>query len=101
MNTEKIKILENTLGVYYKSRDEYLFKCPYCAHHKRKLSINIKLNVFKCWICNTKGGLAYLINRFASKKDRMEWSSYEQTTDLSNISDLFFEQVEEVKKTDH
>jgi len=98
MNSEKIKILENILGVYYKSRDECLFKCPFCEHHKRKLSINIKLNVFKCWICNTKGGLKYLINRFASKKDRIEWSLYEQTTDLSNISDLFFEQVEEVKK---
>jgi DNA primase len=98
MSNEKIQILENTLGIYYKSRDEHLFKCPFCSHHKRKLSINIKLNVFKCWICNTKGGLIYLIKRFASKKDWSQWSLQEETTDLSDINDLFFEQAKEVVK---
>jgi hypothetical protein len=89
MSAEKIKILENTLGIFYNSRDEYLFKCPFCEHHKKKLSVNIKLNVFKCWICNTKGGITYLIGRFASKQDRIVWSSFEQTIELSEIDNLF------------
>ena len=45
---EKLRIVHQILGSSRKSRDEYLFHCPYCNHHKKKLSINfgkMRLNV--------------------------------------------------------
>ena len=43
---KKLRILANILGTYYVSNDEYLFFCPSCNHHKRKLSVNVNKNVF-------------------------------------------------------
>lgn len=34
---------------------EILFKCPFCKHHKHKLSINISSKKWHCWVCDAKG----------------------------------------------
>lgn len=91
---EKISVFENFLGDYYRSRDELLFKCPFCEHHKKKLSINIKLNVFKCWVCNSRGGLSYLVKRFASQEDKRFWNTVTQTVDMTNEEFLFIREKE-------
>ena len=44
MYSEKLEILEEILGTFYSSNDEILFFCPFCKHHKRKLSINLSKN---------------------------------------------------------
>jgi len=93
---EKIKIFESFLGYYYKSKDEFLFKCPFCDHHKKKLSVNIRLNVFKCWVCNSRGGLNFLVKRFASQENKYQWSLLTQTVDMS-APDSFFK-TEEIKE---
>lgn len=95
--SEKVEILEETFGVYYRSRDELLFKCPFCEHHKRKLSINLSLDVFKCWICNTRGGIDYIVKRFASPKNKKQWSIISQSVDLSESTNLLGE-LEEPEK---
>ena len=51
---EKPGLLKEIFGEYKKSGNEYIFFCPNCNHHKKKLSINIDKNCFKCWICNLK-----------------------------------------------
>tara|TARA_R110000824_G_scaffold8737_3_gene39591 strand:- start:57378 stop:58304 length:927 start_codon:yes stop_codon:yes gene_type:complete len=89
---EKIQILKEIFGHYYKSKSEYLFKCPFCAHHKRKLSINLHLNVFKCWVCDSKGkNIRSLIKRFGSEPLLRQWDVLTGTVDMSNaaITSLF------------
>jgi len=89
MNSEKINIIINTLGHHYISNDEVLFQCPFCSHHKKKLSVNLEKDVFKCWICNSHGGLKYLINRFATKNDKHRWSLLTQEIDMSSTDEIF------------
>ena len=50
-----ITFLTEILGPYTQQKDEYLFNCPFCHHHKKKLSVNIVNNKWKCWICNARG----------------------------------------------
>lgn len=50
-----LTLLQDILGSYTHQRDEYLFRCPFCHHPKKKLSVNISNNKWKCWICNARG----------------------------------------------
>lgn len=56
-DSEKLKFLESFLGAYKFSSNtkEAEFFCPFCSHHKKKLSINIETDSFQCWTCS-KGG---------------------------------------------
>ena len=87
---EKVQIVSNVLGRYYKSSGEYLFRCPYCKHDKHKLSINIEKSVYKCWICDARGrNLFRIIKRFGSYNDLEAWKAVsdvrEDLTDFANI----------------
>ena len=87
---EKLNILKEVFGSYYKSRDEYLFACPYCKHHKRKLSINVALGVYKCWVCDTKGKSLYrLVKRFGPPHLVREWRDLSHQVDMSEPTDIF------------
>ena len=100
---KKISILKDVFGSYYRSNDEYLFKCPFCSHHKRKLSINLKLNCFKCWICDSKGKTLYpLLRQFGDGEARRAWRLLEESVDMSQISiDDLFKKEEEVPLPQH
>ena len=37
----KKNILTEVLGSWISSKDETLYHCPFCKHHKKKLSVNI------------------------------------------------------------
>jgi len=88
----KRKILSNFLGRSYKSSEEYLYKCPKCNHHKRKLSVNFDKNVFKCWICDYSGkNIFYLVRSHGSHLDKQDWKK------VANIID-FSEQEKEIQK---
>ena len=96
METEKLNILKQILGKPYKSRTEYLFYCPYCNHHKKKLSINIEKNVYKCWVCDTRGlNLQRIVRRFGSYKQKQEWQRFTAEIDYSILEKFFDEPVEE------
>jgi hypothetical protein len=92
----KIQILKEIFGSYYKSKNEYLFKCPFCEHHKKKLSINLNLNVYKCWVCDSKGkNLHYLIKRFARSSLLKKWQLLDEKVDMSIVDEFSNEVVEE------
>jgi len=96
---EKLEILNTILGSYHSSNSEYLFHCPYCNHHKRKLSINLTSNVYKCWICDARGRNIYrLIRRFGNFNQRQQWKELTGQVNISefdNFLNLFDEKQEE------
>lgn len=94
---EKISILKSIFGRSYKSGEEYLFFCKKCNHEKRKLSINIEKDVWKCWICDYRGtNLTRLVKRYGTFLQRQEWEKYVDVLDLSfSLEDLFKTKEEE------
>mgnify|MGYP005820213767 CR=1 FL=1 len=99
MHSDKLQILKVIFGGYYQSNDEYLFFCPFCRHRKRKLSINILKNTYKCWICDKSGrGVYYLIKRFGTHSQRQHWQSFENHVNISQFEDLFAEKAEETEE---
>ena len=90
---KKTTILQGILGNSYNTRDELLFYCPFCKHHKRKLSINLDKSVFKCWVCDTKGGISYLVRHFGSIDDRHQWELLNQEIDMSSAETMFEEKA--------
>lgn len=91
MIEKKISILTDILGGYIFSRNEILFYCPFCKHHKRKLSVNIEKNVWKCWICDVKGVDIYaLIKKLGSLSQKAEWRTLSGIIDQSSEENLNF-----------
>ena len=89
---EKLKITHQILGSSYKSRDEYLFTCPFCNHHKKKLSINFGKGYWKCWVCDTRGKNIYrIIRKFGTYQQRQKWLELEGRLDLNEFEGLFSE----------
>jgi DNA primase len=61
-----LTLLSDILGSYTQQKDEYLFCCPFCHGSKKKLSINIATNKWKCWVCGSKGGhILWLLKRLS------------------------------------
>ena len=94
---EKLKLVKEIFGYGYASGDEYLFECPKCNHHKKKLSINVEKNVWKCWICDYRGNnLTRLIKRYGTFLQRQEWEKFADTPEENvSLEDLFAEKLEE------
>jgi len=91
--TSKYKIISDILGDSYQVSGERLFHCPYCKHHKRKLSINIDKNVYKCWICDTNGrNLRRIVRRFGTFKHLQEWDTISGRIDINDFDNLFREE---------
>ena len=43
----KTQILKSALGEFRRSKDELLFLCPFCKHHKHKFSVNTNTDKYK------------------------------------------------------
>ena len=97
---EKLSILNNILGRYYRSNGEYLFECPYCNHHKNKFSVNIEKNVYKCWICDSRGkNIFRVIRKFGDFKQQERWKELSgNKEDLNKFNFLFEEETKELKQ---
>ena len=96
MHFDKLRILEEILGNNYRSNDEYLFFCPFCKHHKRKMSINISKNTYKCWICDSRGKNIYtLVRKFGNHFQKQKWQSFEENVDILDFDNIFEEKEEE------
>ena len=89
---EKINILTNVLGAFYREgQKQLLFYCPKCEHHKKKLSINIDKNAFKCWVCGLSGRNIYkLIKRYGTYTDKNKWARLTQQVEIENFSEKLF-----------
>ena len=87
----KLKILHRALGASYTNSKETLFHCPKCDHHKKKLSVNLEKNVFKCWVCDWSGRDIYrIVRRYADYESRKEWKRFSQEVEISNFADVLF-----------
>ena len=88
MSQKQIKIIKEFLGSHYKSKDEYLFYCPKCKHHKKKLSLNFDKNVFKCWICDYIGkDIGKLVYSYGSSENKRQWNTIAGVVDFSELSE--------------
>jgi len=89
---EAKKILNETLGNYIDKGHEFIFSCPSCNHHKRKFSVNLNKNVFKCWVCDYRGrNIRRIIRRFGSFIQLQKWDAISGRADLERFADLFNE----------
>ncbi len=92
---QKVRIISSVLGEYSYSGKEVLFYCPSCKHHKKKLSINVEKDKFKCWICNFSGNsLRRLVRRYGNASQKQEWYKIDQRIDLSDFDTELFKEVE-------
>jgi len=89
MNYKKYQILKSSLGQPHRTGTELLYYCPKCKHHKKKLSVNIDKNKFKCWICDYKGNnIGKLIRRWGSFSDQQAWSEFLPVENKSDLLDI-------------
>lgn len=96
MYKEKLTILTDALGESYRSGDEHLFFCPKCNHHKKKMSVNINKDKFKCWVCDYYGAsIRRLIRRYGNYAHQKKWSQYEPELEISGFEEAFFGTGEE------
>jgi DNA primase len=92
MQHKKLKILTEVLGSYRRSNDEFLFHCPYCNHHKKKMSVNFSVNAFKCWVCDQRGKNIYrLVRKFGKYKQRQQYLELTGRLDLSEFDNIMNE----------
>ena len=98
---EKLEILKGMLDFSHYSREEGLFKCPFCNHHKPKMSINVEKNVYKCWICDSRGKDVWrIVRKFGDAADKRKWKSFSGSVDLNDsIYDSIFGTDVEEKQT--
>ena len=86
MSQRKLEIVKDFLGPYYKTNEEYLFWCPKCKHHKRKMSINFDKNVFKCWVCDYTGkDISRLVHSYGKSNHKNRWNEIAGIVDFSSI----------------
>tara|TARA_B100000900_G_scaffold349959_1_gene316305 strand:- start:1055 stop:1993 length:939 start_codon:yes stop_codon:yes gene_type:complete len=92
-NAQAKKILQTVLGHCNDKGTEMLFSCPVCNHHKRKFSVNINKNVYKCWICDYRGrNIRRVVRRFGNYSQLASWDQIFGRQDLERFNDLFAEQ---------
>ena len=93
---EKLKIIRDILGGYRQSSNEFLFQCPFCGHHKKKMSVNFGINAFKCWVCDTRGKNIYrLVRKFGTYQQKQKWLELDGRLDLSEFDKMFMEMNDE------
>ena len=103
MEGEKLQILKGILGNFYNTNNEHLFYCPKCKHHKRKLSVNVEKDAFKCWVCDYHGrSLRRLVRKFADFRTLQKWDKLDGREDITKFDDIFSEhnEVEEIQRID-
>jgi DNA primase len=88
------KILFEILGNCHRHTSELVFFCPACDHHKRKLSINLDKKVFKCWVCDYKGGIRRIVRRFGTYVHLKKWDEITNRIDYDRFEDLFSDNKE-------
>lgn len=88
--TNKLNILQNILGSFRYSGQECLFLCPFCKHHKNKFSVNVEKNVYKCWVCDTRGKDLYkLVRKFGTYDQIQKWKELSGKVDINDFEELF------------
>jgi DNA primase len=89
LDREKTNLISEVLGNSYRTNAERLFTCPFCKHHKKKLSINLKKSVYKCWVCDATGSIGKLIFKFGNRDHKQEWKRLSGKVDIGEFDNLF------------
>jgi len=98
MHKEKLKIVASCLGEYRIAGDETLFYCPFCKHHKHKLSVNVRANVYKCWICDARGkNVRRLVRKFGNYAQVTEWDRITGRHDVTDFDSIFGDALPEAE----
>jgi DNA primase len=98
---KKIQILTDILGDYYHSGNELLFKCPFCSHHKKKLSVNIAKGAAKCWVCDwSTPNLSRIVKRLGNYSQVQLWNELCGIIEISDYEKIFAEQTEVQEETE-
>lgn len=92
----KTAIIREVFGDCYGSGSEMLFHCPKCEHHKRKLSINVEKDAWKCWVCDWSGrNLTKIVRRYGDLYNKKKWSELVNKVELASFEEKMFAEVEE------
>ena len=95
----KFSILSAALGDCPKSSNELLFYCPFCKHHKKKLSVNLLTNNYKCWVCDIRGtNVRRLLKTRLSYSQLYEWDKMNNVVDLGQLDSNIFQDKAEIAK---
>ena len=89
---EKIEILVDVLGSYYhEGKKQLMFHCPKCEHRKKKLSVNVEKNMFKCWVCGFSGrNIFRVIKRYGTYSNKKKWLSFDRQVEIEDFSSKLF-----------
>ena len=92
----KTAIIKDVFGDCYGSGSEMLFHCPKCNHHKRKLSINIEKDAWKCWVCDWSGrNLTKIVRRYGDLYHKKKWGELVNKVELASFEEKMFGVEEE------
>ncbi len=93
----KLKILKDIFGACYRNNDEMLFYCQKCSHHKKKLSINVEKDAFKCWVCDYSGRtIRRIIRAYGNYNQLSEWLELTNAIDIGSFAEDLFEAKTEI-----
>jgi DNA primase len=94
MFEEKLSLLQDIFGKSIPSKNERLFICPQrdcksIEKGKKKLSINIEKNKFKCWTCDYHGSsILNLIKKYGNYEQISTWSLLSGEIDFSERDEI-------------
>ncbi len=89
---KKVDILKDILGSYSQSGNELIFKCPFCNHHKKKLSVNVSKNAAKCWVCAwSTPNLTRIIKRLGDYQQNQQWNELCGIVEIAEYDKIFQE----------
>lgn len=94
MSKSKITIVKEIFGEPQRSGNEYLFYCVFCKHHKKKLSLNIEKNKYKCWICDSAGSITRLVRKHGTFLQLQAWRELTGQVEIADFDTLFTQQAE-------
>lgn len=95
---QKLAILKEVLGQPQQSGKEYLFYCVFCKHHKKKLSLNLDKNKYKCWICDAAGPIKRLIKRFGNFQQQQKWRELTGQVEISDFEKILFKDDKKIEE---
>ncbi len=88
MSKSKLDIVAEILGSCQRSGNEYLFFCKWCSHHKKKLSVNLVKDKYKCWICDAAGPVSRLVKRFGTFLQQHTWKELTGQVEVSDFEKI-------------
>jgi ribosomal protein L37AE/L43A len=90
----KLEYLADIFGQYkYNTKTkEAEFFCPFCFHYKKKLSINVANDYWKCWVCEKAGKSLFSLLQKTNATER-QIQDYSQNYRAKNVTQQKYDQL--------